>query len=137
MSLYILLYCYECSPPPSIQYILFNSNYYDDMDIIAAIYSTIAIIFFILVNDWVPEYRKKSSDSIATPLRSDYNTYFSPLSTIFYTSFFAKSTIITIATILITTNIKLFLIIYDWAPISSSFSLRYYSINHDFGVLPQ
>ena len=134
---YLLFCCYECQPPPSIQYTLFNSLHYDDMDIIAVIYSTIAVIFFIFFDDRAPEYQKIHSDSIATPLLLDYNTYLSPLSTIFYTSSFTKSTIITIATILVTIHIKLFLILYNRGPIPSSFYLRYYDINHDFGVHPQ
>ena len=43
-SLYILFCCYQRQPPPFIQYILFNSLHYDDMDIITVIYSTIAVI---------------------------------------------------------------------------------------------
>ena len=71
------------------------------------------------------------------PHLHDYNTYFSRLSTIFYTSSFTKSTIITIATIVVTIHIELFFILHDRGPIPSSFSLRYYDINHDFGVHPQ
>ena len=58
VSLYILFCYYQCQPHPSIQYSLFNFLHYDDMNIIAVIYSTIAVLFFILFDNRASEYRK-------------------------------------------------------------------------------
>ena len=69
----------------------------------------------------VQNYTKHLSDSITTPLLRDNNTHFSSLSTMFCTSSFAKSRLTTIATILVTIHAKLFLILHDRYPLSSSF----------------
>ena len=123
-TLYILFCCYQCQPPPSIQYILFNSLHYDDMYIIAVIYSTVAVISSSSPTIEFQSIEKKLRFHRHT-LRLDYNTYFSPLSILIYKSSFTKSTITTIATILVTIHIKLLLILHHRGPISSSSSLRY------------
>ena len=63
---------------------------------------------------------EKTSDSIATPSSVTIHLFLSAIPYILYI-FFAKSTITTITTILITIHIKLFPFFHDLAPIPSSF----------------
>ena len=76
---------------------------------------------------------EKNSDSIAIPSSVTITLVSFPYP-LYFITFSAKSTITTITTILITIHIKLFLFFPRSGPDSIVIFLRYYGINHDFGV---